>query len=117
MGKTGDFLAKNKEETYMFSNEGLFNLATSEKRNIELYIFEKGVFWSDPGRKSRVFRSGQGRKMGVGWGGAGAFARNIPLLPYMGVPVPPLPRPPPRGSKVSPTLNFELQTSVRTSRL
>ena len=46
----------------IFLNEGLFDLLRSEKRNKELYIFEKGVFRSGPGRKSRGFRSG--RKMG-----------------------------------------------------
>ena len=60
-GKTGDFGAKNNKETYMFLNEGLFDLPRPEKRNKELYNFEKGVFWTGPGRKSRVFRSGQGR--------------------------------------------------------
>ena len=49
----------------------------SEMRNKELYIFEKGVFWSGPGRKSRGFRSGQGRKKG-------AFARQIPVLSLYG---------------------------------
>ena len=64
MGKTGDFGARNNKETVFFLNKGLFNLPTSEKRNKELYMFEKGVFWSGPCRKSRVFRSCQGRKVG-----------------------------------------------------
>ena len=40
------------------------DLRMSKKRYKELYIFEKGVFWSGPGRKSRGFRRGKGRKMG-----------------------------------------------------
>ena len=52
-GKTGDFGVKDNKETYIFLNEGLFDLPSrSEKRYKELYIFEKGVFWSSPGRKS-----------------------------------------------------------------
>ena len=71
-------------------NESLFDLR-SEKRNKELYIFEKGVFWSGPGRQSRVFRSRQGRKMCVGGGGGwrGAFRDTYPRCPYMGVPTHP----------------------------
>ena len=42
-----DFGAKNNyKEAFFFLNKGIFDLARSEKRNKELYIFEKGVFWS-----------------------------------------------------------------------
>ena len=77
MGKTGDFGARNNKETVFFLNKGLFNLPTSEKRNKELYMFEKGVFWSGPCRKSRVFRSCQGRKMG------GLSRGTYPYCPFM----------------------------------
>ena len=95
-GKTGDLGAKNNKEKYFFFflfffffNGGLFDLTRSEKRNKELYIFEKGVFWSGPCRKSGVFRSGQGRKMG----GGGAFARQIPVLSVYGSTTPRAPPP------------------------
>ena len=77
-GKTGDFGAKNNKETYiLFKMRGLFDLPRSEKRYKELYIFEKGVFWSGPGRKSRGFRSGKGRKMG---GIRAAHIRTVLIL-------------------------------------
>ena len=62
--KQGILELKITKKRILFLNEGLFDLPRSEKRNKELYTFEKGVFWSGPCRKSRVFRSGQGRNMG-----------------------------------------------------
>ena len=54
-----------------FLNEGLFDLPRSEKQNEELFIFERGgVFWSCPGRNSRVVKAEK----------LGAFARHIPVL-------------------------------------
>ena len=66
-----------------FLNEGLFDLPRSEKQNEELFIFERGVFWSCPGRNSRVVKAEK----------LGAFARHIPLLSSYGSTLPPpLPR-------------------------
>ena len=59
MGKTEDFGAKNNKETYIFLKQGSFRSAQVGKAEQKLYIFEKGVFWSSPGQKSRGFRSGQ----------------------------------------------------------
>ena len=94
-GRTGDFGAKITKKRifffFFFENDGLFDLSRSEKRNKELYIFEEGVFWSGPCRKSSVFRSGQGRKIGGG-GGGGVLSRGTYLYcPYMGVPNPQVP--------------------------
>ena len=80
----------------------LFNLPRAEKRNKELYIFEKGVFWSGPGRKSRVFRSGQSRKMGVV-----AVARHIPVLSLYGS----TPGPAPSPARRTPKFNSLLTTN------
>ena len=57
-GKTLDFGAKNNKEMVIFFsffilNEGLFDLPGSEKRNNELYMFEKGVFWSGRPRSKK----------------------------------------------------------------
>ena len=66
-------------------NEGLFDLPRSEKRYIELYIFEKGVFWSGPGRKSRGLGAAKAEK----WGRGGGLSRGTyPYCPYTGVPPP-----------------------------
>ena len=86
--KQGILELKIIKKCTFYLNEGLFDLPRTEKRNKELYIFEKGIVWSGPGRKSRVFSIGQGRKNGVG-GGAGAFARTYPYCPYMVLPPPP----------------------------
>ena len=51
-------------------NKGLFDLPRSEKQNEELFIFEKGVFWSCPGRNSRVVKAEN----------LGAFAGLIPVV-------------------------------------
>ena len=77
--KTGDFGAKITKKEIFFLNESLFDLPRSEKRNKELYIFEKGVFWSGPGPKTRVFRNGQVRKMG---GFHAAHTRTAPPPRY-----------------------------------
>ena len=55
-----------KDTCIFFLNEGFFDLPRSEKRNKELYIFERGSFGTARVKKSRVFRNGQGRKMGGG---------------------------------------------------
>ena len=101
-GKTVDFGAKiTKKRFFFFLNACLFDLPRLEKRNKELYIFEKGVFWSGPCRKSRVFRSGQGRKMG-------AFVRHIPVLSLYGS------TPPPRVPTYRPSMNIlnKQQTNI-----
>ena len=54
--KNGILELKIKKRIFLFLNDGLFDLPGSEKRNKELLIFEKGVFWSGPGRKSRVHK-------------------------------------------------------------
>ena len=47
-GKTGDFGAKNKKETYIFFKTGVFRSGQSEKWNTELYIFGKGGLLERP---------------------------------------------------------------------
>ena len=88
---------------FCFLNEGLFNLPRSEKQNEELFIFERGVFWSCPGRNSRVVKAEK----------LGAFARHIPVLSLYGST---LPHPPP--TPASPGLefcNFRLENEFRTN--
>ena len=78
--------SESARNVFIFLNEGLFDLPRTENQNEELYIlfiFEKGVFWSGPGRNSRVVKAEK-------WG---AFARHIPVLSLYGrTPSPPLPR-------------------------
>ena len=86
--KTGDFGAKHNK---LFLKRGSFRSAQVGKAEQRIVYFLKGVFWSGPCRKSRVFRSDQGRKMGEG---RGAFVRHIPVLSLYGSTLPP-PLPPP----------------------
>ena len=64
---------------FFFFNEGLFDLPRSEKQNEELFIFERGVFWSCPGWNSRVVKAEK----------LGAFVRHIPVLSLYGSTSPP----------------------------
>ena len=77
-GKNGILKLKITKKLIFFLNESLSDLARSEKRNTELYIFKNEVFRSDPGRKSRVFRSGQCRKIG----GFRAAHTRTDLIPH-----------------------------------
>ena len=74
--KQGILELKIIKKCTFFLNEGLFDLPRTEKRNKELYIFEKGIVWSGPGLKRRVFSIGQARKMGVG-GGVGGLSHVL----------------------------------------
>ena len=76
-----------KKRIFFLKKRGSFDLPRSEKRYKELYMFEKGVFWSGPGRRSRGFRSGKGRKMG---GFRAAHTRTVLIWEY---PSPPPPTP------------------------
>ena len=71
------FIRKRKKHFcifFFFLNEGLFDLPRSEKQNEEFFIFEREVFWSCPGRNSRVVKAEK----------LGAFARHIPILSLYG---------------------------------
>ena len=70
-----------------FKNGGLMERPRSEKQNKELYIFEKGFFWSGLRRNSRVAKSEKWE-----WGvRRGDFAWHIPVLSLYGSTPPPLP--------------------------
>ena len=79
------FIRKCKKRLFLFFffflNECLFDLPRSEKQNEELFIFERGDFWSCPGRNSRVVKA---EKLG---GFRAAHTRTVliweypPLLP------------------------------------
>ena len=62
-GKKQGILELKITKKRIFFKTRVFFLPRSERRYKELYVFEKGVFWGGPGRKSRGFRSGKGRKM------------------------------------------------------
>ena len=68
---------KNNKETYILKR-GSFRSAQSEKWNKELCIFEKGVFWSSSGRKSRESLGAAKAEKWV------AFTRHIPVLALYG---------------------------------
>ena len=80
------FIRKRKKRCFFFFffKRGLLDLPRTEKQNEELFIFERGVFWSCPGRNSRVVKAEK----------LGAFAQHIPILSLYGstLPPPPLPR-------------------------
>ena len=88
---------------FLFLNEGLFDLPRSEKQNEELLIFERGVFWSCPGRNSRVVKAEK----------LGAFARHIPVLSLYGSIL--NPAPPPPSSPGHEFCNFRLENEFRTN--
>ena len=106
-GKTGDLGVKNNKETYIFLKRRSFRSAQVRKNNnTELYIFEKGVFWSGLRRNSRVAKS---EKWGGVEGGAGGLSRGAyPYCPYMGVP------PPPHSPGLG-FCNFKLENEFRTN--
>ena len=83
------FIRKCKKRLFFsflfFLNEGLFDLPRSEKQNKELFIFERGDFWSCPGRNSRVVKA---EKL---WGFREAHTRTVLIWEY-----PPPSPPPPR---------------------
>ena len=70
---------------FFFLNECLFDLPRSEKQNEELFIFERGDFWSCPGRNSRVVKA---EKLG---GFRAAHTRTVLIWEYP-PPPPSLPR-------------------------
>ena len=76
---------KITKKRIFFKNDDLFDLPRSEKQNKELYIFEKGVFWSGLRRNSRVAKS---EKRGGAWGFRTAHTRTVLIWEYP----PPLPR-------------------------
>ena len=80
-GKTGDLGVKNNKETYIFLNDGLFDLPRSKKQNKELYIFEKGVFWSSLRRNGRVAKSEKWRG-GRRGGFRAAHTRTVLIWEY-----------------------------------
>ena len=90
------FIRKGKERLFyfilfylfifFFLNEGLFDLPRSEKQNEELFIFERGDFWSCPGRNSRVVKAD---KLG---GFRAAHTRTVLIWEYP-PPTPPTPLP------------------------
>ena len=99
--KQGIWELKITKKHTCFLNDGLFDLPRSEKQNKELYIFEKGVFWSGLHRDSRVAKS----EKWEGGGCSGGLSRGT--YPYMGVH--PLP-PPGLGF-----CNFRLENEFRTN--
>ena len=60
--KRGGILELKIIKKRLFLKGGILEQPRSEKWK-QMYIFEKGVFRSGPGRKRGVFRSGPGRKM------------------------------------------------------
>ena len=74
-----------KKLLFFFLNEGLFDLPRLEKRYKELYIFEKEVFWSGPGKKIEALGAAKAEK----WG---AFTRHMPVLFLYGSTTCPTPR-------------------------
>ena len=81
-GKTGDLGIKNNKETYILIKRLSFRSAQAGKEEQRIVYFEKGVFWSGPGRNSWVAKSEK-------WGGfRGAHTRTVLIWEYPA----PLPR-------------------------
>ena len=100
------FVRKRKKRFFFcfFFKRGSFRSAQVGKQNEELFIFERGVFWSCPGRNSRVVKAEI----------LGAFARHIPVLSLYGSTL----TPPPRVPSHLPGLefcNFRLENEFRTN--